>query len=102
MHCGPPRDISSGLLGKLSKIFPVELDGIVDVTEGHKLTAVEHEDAVTICLYRPDVMRHHDHAAAAAFFVECLFATQGESRVANRGDFVDEVAIEIDSHGEAE
>jgi len=32
---GPER-----LPGKLSKIFPVELDGVVDVTEGRDLTAV--------------------------------------------------------------
>jgi hypothetical protein len=94
---GPAR-----LLGKLSKIFPVELYRIVDFTEGHKLTAVKHEAAVTIGLNRPDVMRDHDHAAAAAFFVECLSAPQAESRVADGGDFVDEVAIEIDRHGEAE
>src|SRR2546430_16811145 len=44
---GPPEVISarspSGLPGKLSKFFPVELDRIVDLTEGHKLTAVKHE-----------------------------------------------------------
>src|ERR1700722_15189294 len=99
-HASPGRP--SGLLGKLSKIFPVELYRIVDFTEGHKLTAIKHEAAVTIGLNRPDVMRDHDHAAAAAFFLECLSAPQGESRVAHGGDFVDEVAIEIDRHGEAE
>src|SRR6202011_74744 len=77
---------------KLSQIFPVELDGVVDVTEGHELTAVKHEAAVTIGLNRPDVMRHHDHAAAAAFFFECLSAPQAESRVADGGEFVGEGA----------
>jgi len=94
---GPGR-----FLDKLSKIFPVELDGIVDVTEGQELTAVKHEAAVTISLNRPDIMRHHDHAAAAAFFFECLSTPQAESRIADGGDFVDEVAIKIDSHGESE
>jgi len=80
----------------------IELKTLFDIGEGMEFPAVEDDSVVAVVADEVGLVRDDDHGAVAAFFEEFVLAAFLEAVVAYGDDFVDEIAIELDDHGEGE
>ena len=83
-------------------MFVVEGEAFVDVGEEVEFTFDHDTGVVAVGFDEVGVVGDDDHRAVAALFKEFDLAAFVKALVADGDDFVDEVTIELDDHGEGE
>ena len=89
-------------IGFLGGVGVVEMEAFLDGGEGVEFAAIQDHGVVAMGADEVGLVGDDDHGSVVAFLKKLVLAAGLEAVVAHGDDFVDEVAIELDAHGERE
>ena len=80
----------------------VESVAVVNGLEMVQLAAEKDGGGVAVFFDVADAVRDNEHGAVATLFEKLVLAARPEAVVAHGHDFIDEVTVELDDHGQRE
>jgi hypothetical protein len=80
----------------------VVIEAFANISKGSQLAFDDHRGVVTVIFDEARAMGDDDHGLVSALLEEFDLTPCREASVTNRHDLIDEIAVEVDDHGEGE